>query len=252
MGKSKKVDASQEPQSAAPTVPVGQAKAMADAIPVYCAHDEIAPVERLVPNPRNPNTHPPLQIEILANIIREHGWRGPITVSVRSGFIVRGHGRYAAALKLGAHHVPVDYQHYPTEAMEWADLIADNRIAELAEMDTAKLKDMLVSLDDGQFDMTLTGFDQEALEDFLTTFPPAQDKGATDPAAEWKGMPEFDQQDKTAFRSIICHFKDSAAVDAFAQTVGQTITPNAKFIWYPEIEIAHVADLRYAGKGEKE
>ena len=99
-------------------------------------------------------------------------------------------------------------------------------------------------------DLTLTGFDQEALEDFITTFPPAQDKGATDPAAEWKGMPEFDQQDKTAFRSIICHFKDSAAVDAFAQTVGQTITPNAKFIWYPEIEIAHVDLRRRGGRGQ--
>ncbi len=32
-------------------------------------------------------------------------------------------------------HVPVDRQDYATEAEEWADLIADNRIAELAQID---------------------------------------------------------------------------------------------------------------------
>lgn len=103
--------------------------ATASGIPVHCSFDEIANVASLVPNPRNPNTHPEKQIQLLAKIIKNQGWRAPITVSKRSGFIVRGHGRLLAAQFLGVDQVPVDRQDYATEAEEWADLIA-----ELAEM----------------------------------------------------------------------------------------------------------------------
>ena len=54
-------------------------------------------------------------------------------MSKRSGFIVKGHGRLAAALLEGVKEAPVDYQNYTTEAEEYAVLVADNRIAELAE-----------------------------------------------------------------------------------------------------------------------
>ena len=33
-------------------------KAIADTVPVFCAHDEIVDVEKLLPNPKNPNQHP--------------------------------------------------------------------------------------------------------------------------------------------------------------------------------------------------
>ena len=62
-------------------------------------------------------------------------------------------------------------------------------------------------------------------------------------------MPEFVQEDKTAFRSIPVHFKDQAAVDAFAALVGQTITEKTRFLWFPEIEIESYADKRYAADG---
>jgi ParB-like chromosome segregation protein Spo0J len=70
-------------------------------IPIYCAYDENADITTLVPNPRNPNMHPQKQIELLAKIIKNQGWRAPITVSNRSGFVVRGHGRLLAAQLLG-------------------------------------------------------------------------------------------------------------------------------------------------------
>jgi len=85
-------------------------------IPIHCAHDEIADITTLVPNPRNPNRHPDKQIELLSKIIQNQGWRAPITVSTRSGFIVRGHGRLLAAQKLGLTQVTVDRQDYVTEA----------------------------------------------------------------------------------------------------------------------------------------
>ena len=95
--------------------------ATADDIPVFCAHDDIAPIETVVPNPRNPNKHPDAQLELLAKIIDGQGWRAPITVSNRSGFVVRGHGRLAAARLLGKATVPIDRQEYADEASEYAD-----------------------------------------------------------------------------------------------------------------------------------
>lgn len=135
---------------------------------VYCAYDEMVAIEKVIGNPRNPNRHPEKQVELLAKIIKGNGWRQPITVSKRSGFVVKGHGRLAAAQKLGVDVVPVDYQEYANEAEEYADMIADNRIAELAEIDSPMLKDLLEELDTGAFDMERTGFDEEALELLMT------------------------------------------------------------------------------------
>lgn len=141
-------------------------------VEVHCSHSEMREVADLVENPRNPNGHPEQQIEMLAKIIANQGWRNPIVVSSRSGFIVKGHGRYQAALKLGLDEVPIDIQDYENEAAEWADMIADNRIAELAEIQRPELKDLLEELDDGSFDMDLTGFDVDALGDLMSALPP--------------------------------------------------------------------------------
>lgn len=117
----------------------------------------------MIKNPRNPNTHPPKQIQLLSNILQKQGWRAPIVVSKRSGYIVKGHGRLEAGILAGFTEVPVDYQDYLTEADEWADMIADNKIAELAEIENDTLKDLLEELDTGEIDISLTGFDEEEL-----------------------------------------------------------------------------------------
>ncbi|MGB1290545.1 MAG: DNA modification methylase [Pseudoalteromonas sp.] len=100
-----------------------------------CAHNQTLEVEELVPHPNNPNNHPERQIELLAKIIKYQGQRAPIVVSKRSGFITKGHARLAALKLLGWEHAAVDEQEYKSEAMEWADIVADNKIAELAEHD---------------------------------------------------------------------------------------------------------------------
>ena len=66
-------------------------------IQVYCAHSRMVDTEAMVEPPRNPNRHSDKQISLLAKIIKSQGWRNPIVVSNRSGFIVKGHCRLAAA-----------------------------------------------------------------------------------------------------------------------------------------------------------
>jgi len=124
---------------------------------INCAHDELRDVVNMTAHPRNPNTHNEGQIRLLSKIIKHQGWRNPIVVSKRSGFIVAGHGRLMAAEQLGLEKVPVDVQEFKTEADELAHLVADNRIAELAEIDRSGLADIIGELDTGDFDLDLTG-----------------------------------------------------------------------------------------------
>jgi len=140
---------------------------MGEKIKIHCSHTELRDPTVLVEHPRNYNTHPAEQIRLLAKIIKHQGWRNPITVSKRSGFVVKGHGRLAAAMLLKTEKVPVDVQDYKDEASEVADMIADNRIAELAEADTDALKGLLLDDVFDDFDLDLTGFDAEEINSLL-------------------------------------------------------------------------------------
>ena len=140
---------------------------MGEKIKIYCSHTELRDPTSLVEHPRNYNTHPAEQIRLLAKIVQHQGWRNPITVSKRSGFVVKGHGRLAAAMLLKTEKVPVDVQDYKDEASEVADMIADNRIAELAEADTDALKGLLLDDVFDDFDLDLTGFDAEEINSLL-------------------------------------------------------------------------------------
>jgi ParB-like chromosome segregation protein Spo0J len=161
---------------------------------VNCAFDELVPLEKLVPNPRNPNQHPQSQVALLAKVIAHQGWRSPIVVSTRSGFIVAGHGRYEAAKVMGVAKVPVDYQDFATDADEWAHLVGDNRLAELAEADEAALKAVLAELKAGDFDLDLAGFDAATLEGLL-----AEPEAPAD-------FPEFNENVPTEFVCPKCKF----------------------------------------------
>lgn len=147
---------------------------------IRCAHTEIRQVAELVPHPRNPNRHPENQVRALARVIQHQGWRNPIVVSARSGYIISGHGRYDAAKLIGIEAVPVDVQDFATEADEWAHLMADNRIAELAEIDKEALDALLVDLDAAGLDTALAGFDPADLElpEDGSTGAPGGDDGA--------------------------------------------------------------------------
>jgi hypothetical protein len=123
---------------------------------VHCAHSELVDPRTLKPNPGNPNRHSAHQIQLLAAIIQEQGWRSPITVSKRSGLIVRGHGRLEAALLMGCETVPVDRQDYESEA------------AELAEDDLKRVVERLRE-SDPNFDVELTGFMEDEIAKLFET-----------------------------------------------------------------------------------
>lgn len=99
---------------------------------VMCGALKLVSLEELIPNPRNPNKHPQAQLTLLAKVMRFQGVRNPIVVSKLSGFIIKGHARLESAKLNGWTHFPVDYQSYDSEAQEYADMVADNKIQELS------------------------------------------------------------------------------------------------------------------------
>lgn len=136
---------------------------------VYCRFTEMRDISELKENPLNPNRHPKYQLERLAEVIKGNGWRQPITVSDRSGLIVKGHGRYQAARLAGFQQVPVEVQHYESAELEMADLLADNKIAELAEMDEDALAAAVKSVALGDESvLSLTGFSEDELDAILS------------------------------------------------------------------------------------
>jgi hypothetical protein len=200
---------------------------------IKCSHTRVIPIEELVPNPRNPNTHPKSQIELLAKILKTQGFRQAIVVSKRSGFIVKGHGRLEAAKLAGLHQVPIDEQDYSTEAEEWSDMIADNRIAELAELDNAMLKDLIQELDTGENDLDLTAYDTASLEMLMSQFHVGDI--AENPETEWEAMPEYEGLDP-AYRKVTVAFDEEKDVVEFFNLINQSYTEKTKSIWFPKKE----------------
>lgn len=124
------------------------------------------PITKLLPYARNARTHSDEQVAQIAASIAEFGFTNPILAGT-DGVIVAGHGRLAAAHKLGLELVPVVVLEHLSPTQRRALVIADNRIAENAGWDEAMLRIELVTLQDDDFDVSLTGFDADALADLL-------------------------------------------------------------------------------------
>jgi DNA modification methylase len=134
--------------------------------PWLSTHIERWPTEKLVPYARNARTHSEEQVAQIAASIVEFGFTNPILAG-SDGVIVAGHGRLAAAQKLGLDTVPVVVLDHLTPTQRRALIIADNRIAENAGWDDAMLRIELQSLQEDGFNLDITGFDADALAEIM-------------------------------------------------------------------------------------
>jgi len=98
--------------------------------------------------------------------IKEYGFRQPIVVDANR-IIVVGHTRYRASKKLGLKEVPITIADNLTPEQINAYRIADNRTNEEAEWDIDLLKTEMKELELADFNLDLTGFDEDQLNNFL-------------------------------------------------------------------------------------
>ena len=142
-------------------------------------------VADLTPYARNSRQHSQAQIAQIAASIKEWGWTQPIIIDDEGG-ILAGHGRLLAAQHLGLEEVPCVVATGWSEAKRRAYVIADNRLAELAQWDQAMLATELQDLASLDYDLALIGFDGEELARMLDgdgeegEEPPPADAGGID------------------------------------------------------------------------
>lgn len=143
------------------------------------------PLSRLTKFDRNPRTHDGQQVSKIAASIVEFGFTNPILVD-GEGVIIAGHGRLAAATALKMTEVPVVILDHLTESQRIALVIADNRLALDAGWDDDLLGELLAELDADGFDLELTGFTEDELEDLL----PDEDETAGPAGNDDDNVPE--------------------------------------------------------------
>lgn len=122
----------------------------------------LADVSELIPYVRNARTHSEAQVSQIAASIREFGFLSPILVA-EDNTILAGHGRLAAALKLGLKKVPCVKENHLTETQKRAYIIADNKLSLNAGWDDELLAVELSELEGADFNLDLLGFDEAEL-----------------------------------------------------------------------------------------
>lgn len=197
---------------------------------------DMTPIDSLKPQRRNANKHSQRGMGQLEKSVQTDGWIGAITVAA-DGETFDGSARIEVAAATGFQDAIVVRSDgtrpivHIREDIPTADDpravrlgVAANRTAEVnLEWDTTVLAEI------GQ-DVDLSGlfFPHE-----IAAMLEQAGTDVLDAAELWKGMPEFEQDDKTAWKSITVHFANESDYEAFARLTGQTLTPQTKSIWHP-------------------
>jgi len=136
---------------------------------------ELRKISDIKPYEKNPRQNDSA-VDAVATSLKEFGFRQPIVVDT-DGMIIVGHTRWKAAKKLGLTEVPVHVATDLSPAQIKAYRIADNQTNTLAEWDYDLLPLELKDLQDVNFNLSLLGFDADALAKILD---PDGTQGLTD------------------------------------------------------------------------
>lgn len=120
----------------------------------------------LIPYAKNARTHTDEQVAQIAASIKEFGFNNPILI--KDDFsVIAGHGRLAAAIKLGLQEVPTICLSHLTPTQVKAFIIADNKIAMNAGWDEEMLALEIEELKNEGFNIEITGFDLNEINQIL-------------------------------------------------------------------------------------
>src|SRR3954470_12061298 len=149
--------------------PPGPAKTSSDIMALMSGlglRVESRPVSSLIPYAKNARTHSDEQVALIAGSIRSFGFTNPILVDGGNG-IIAGHGRLAAARKLGLATVPVIELSHLSERDKRALIIADNKLTERAGWDMDLLSLEVGDLGELGIDIASLGFTLGEIDDLM-------------------------------------------------------------------------------------
>lgn len=185
---------------------------------------DIVDIESIIENPENNNRHSIEQLELLEKGIKYNGFRNPLIISKRSGFLIAGHARLQAAKNLGMKSVPVIYQDFQHDAEEYQYLTFDNESARWSQLDRHAVYNKLENLD---FDLDS---DLLGIQNFsFGKLDSIEEINRGDENSEWVDMPEFEQADKDIKLTII--FKTELEREVYVKDNNIEITNNMNGQW---------------------
>jgi DNA modification methylase len=121
-------------------------------------------------NPTNAKKHPRRQIELIAENMRRFGLNHPVLID-EDNMLIGGHARMAAARLLNLKEVPALRLCNLSEQEKRAVALADNRLAELgtwnADLLRLELKELTADIGELNFDIGLTGFHRNEIDQIL-------------------------------------------------------------------------------------
>ena len=117
------------------------------------------PTASINPDASNPRSHKPPQVAAIARSIKAFGFNVPILID-GMGTVIAGHGRLAAAKKLGLADVPTIMVEHLSDTQRKAYMIADNRLTDLSRWDDQLLGEILrdLSVAELEFELDTIGF----------------------------------------------------------------------------------------------
>lgn len=127
---------------------------------------QLVAVSKLIPYVNNGRSHSAEHVMKLRSSLREFGFINPVIID-REFNVIAGHGRILAAKEEGILEVPCVFVDYLTEAQKKAYILADNRMAMDAGWDEELLRIEIEALQNEDFDIGLTGFDESEIADLF-------------------------------------------------------------------------------------
>lgn len=126
---------------------------------------EYVDIDTIKPYKNNAKLHPKEQIEQIKKSIENFGMNDPI--GIWNNEIVEGHGRILACKELGYKQIPVIKLDHLTDEERKSYIIAHNKLTMNSDFDIDILRTELENLKELDFDLELTGFNVDELDDIL-------------------------------------------------------------------------------------
>jgi hypothetical protein len=209
---------------------------------------ELVEISRLRPHPRNYKSHPPDQVEHIAQSLREHGQFRAVVVA-RDYTIIAGHGVVDGAKRAGWTKVLVSVAPVgPDDPAAMKIMVADNEIGHLARRDDRMLTELLRGVASRDATGLLgTGYDASTLAALVMVSRPASEIEDFDAAAEWTGLPAYEPTRPTI--KLVLSFEDEAARAECLRRLGLALDPGAKSSWFPAREKDDLYSLKFKERG---
>jgi hypothetical protein len=205
------------------------------------------PVKGIELDPENVRKHSYKNLEAIKSSLRKFGQVKPIVLHLN--VVVAGNGTLMAAQELGwsaidVVELPDDWGKDKVKAFA----IADNRTAELANWDTELLNVQLEELKEFGYHLEDVGFNEQDVNNMIRVNE-LKTAGTLDPFEEWKGMPDFDSEDKVAAFRVAISFSTEQDADDFFKMLDR---PKKSSLWWPSNDghIGSTVKMQYINDGE--